>query len=112
MYGHNEDGGFDDRSRMFLQRTRYDCLFVVVNAHSTGAASWGLQSFTFFTYPAALAGNAFGINDLGVTISSNALFPRNVDLSVGVLCCIALTLLRRRPARFSQPRRNQCHRCI
>jgi hypothetical protein len=52
------------------------------------ASETALRSFVFLTYPASHAGNAFGFNDMGITISENALFPRGIDLGTCAGACL------------------------
>jgi len=69
-YGHNEDNAVSIRNRGY-----------VVVAKVKGNATLGIrdESFTAYSYPGILPGNAFGFNDDGLVIAINALFPAVVQ---------------------------------
>lgn len=73
IIGHNEDNGSEIIDGAFFQ-------------HITPA---NMTAYTAYTYPLLLAGNAFAINEHGLSISVNALFPQNI--SVGALARQFLT---------------------
>ena len=67
VFGHNEDNDSFEAFAMLLVTAKY-------------SAGSGLVGFTALTYPATMAGNAFAVNDNGIALSSNALFPRYIDI--------------------------------
>ena len=67
VFGHNEDGS------LFFKDSMY-----VVEAHITGK-----PSFTAFSYPGFLCGNAFGFNSEGICFCNNDVVPETLEVGRG-----------------------------
>ena len=66
-FGHNEDG-----SEYFRE-----------NAYVVEASVTGKPSFTAFSYPGFLCGNAFGVNSEGICFCNNDVRPQKVQAGIG-----------------------------
>lgn len=67
VFAHNEDGS------LFFKDSMY-----VVEAHITGR-----PSFTAFSYPGFLCGNAFGFNSEGICFCNNDVVPEKLEVGRG-----------------------------
>lgn len=67
--GHNEDNDVSVGPGAYLQTVS----FSTMDNSSAG--------FTAYSYPTLTAGNAYGMNQFGITISVNALSPKNIDVA-------------------------------
>lgn len=71
-FGHNEDGWNGTLSTGFFVNATY--------SNTSGKVT----SYFAFQYPGIIIGDAFGFNNMGLTVSGNVIFPNNVTIGPGV----------------------------